>query len=126
MKSKEQIVNDSIKLETCPEDYNLIETYCFLALKQLLVMYYNKRISKENATTMKNKILGTYEKESKQYEFEKSMFQEHIQHIKETEKARIELHKILNSDKPINDQTLFETFNVCMEIISTIFKGEFI
>jgi len=54
------------------------------------------------------------------------MFQEHIQHIKETEKARIELHKILNSDKPINDQTLFETFNVCMEIISTIFKGEFI
>ena len=126
MKSKEQIVNDSIKLETCPEDYNLIESYCFLALKQLLIMYYNKRISKENATTMKNKILGTYEKESKQYEFEKSMFQEHIQHIKETEKARIELHKILNSDKPINDQTLFETFNVCMEIISTIFKGEFI
>lgn len=125
MKSKEQIVNDSIKLETCPEDYNLIESYCFLALKQLLIMYYNKRISKENATTMKNKILGTYEKESKQYEFEKAMFQEHIQHIKETEKARIELHKILNSDKPINEQTLFETFNVCMEIISTIFKGEF-
>ena len=49
MKSKEQIVNDSIKLETPPEDYNLIEIHCFLALKQLTVMFYNKQISKENA-----------------------------------------------------------------------------
>ena len=38
MKSKEQIINDSIKLETPPEDYNLLEIHSFLALKQLLIM----------------------------------------------------------------------------------------
>ena len=83
MKSKEQIINDSIKLETPPEDYNLLETHCFLALKQLLIMFHNKQISQLNATIMKNKILVKYESDSKQYEFERSMFQEYIEHIKQ-------------------------------------------
>lgn len=129
MKNKEQIVNDSIKLETPPEDYNLIEIHCFLALKQLTVMFYNKQISKENAGKTKQKILSTYEKQCKEYEFERSMFQEHIQHIKETEDARTKLRKMLNGEaeeaKPITEERLCETINLCMEIISTVFKGEF-
>lgn len=130
MKNKEQIVNDSIKLETPPEDYNLIEIHCFLALKQLTVMFYNKQISKENAGKSKQKILSTYEKQCKEYEFERSMFQEHIQHIKETENARTKLHKMLNGqdeyNKPITEESYCETINTCMEIISKVFKGEFI
>lgn len=130
MKSKEQIINDSIKLETPPEDYNLLEIYCFLALKQLLIMFYNKQISQLNATIMKNKILAKYEGDSKQYEFERSMFQEHIDHIKQTEIARIKLKKMLNGEaeeaKPITEERLCETINLCMEIISTVFKGEFV
>ena len=52
MKSKEEIINDSIKLETPPGDYNLLEIHCFLALKQLLIMFHNKQITTENASKM--------------------------------------------------------------------------
>lgn len=130
MKSKEQIINDSINLETPPADYNLLEIHCFLALKQLLVMFHNKQISIENATKTKQKILTTYEKQCKEYEFERSMFQEHIQNIKETENERIKLHKMLNGqdeyNKPITEESLCETINICIEIISKVFKEEFL
>lgn len=129
MKSKEEIINDSIKLETPPADYNLLEMHCFLALKQLLVMFHNKQITTENASKTKQLILADYEKRYKEFDFEKSMFQEHIDHIRKTENARIKLHKMLNGEaeeaKPITEERLCETINVCMEIISTVFKGEF-
>ena len=58
------------------------------------------------------------------------MFREHIDHIRETENARIKLHKMLNGEaeeaKPITEERLCETINTCMEIISTVFKGEFV
>ena len=130
MKSKEEIINDSIKLETPPADYNLIEIHCFLALKQLLIMYHNKQISSENATKTKQHILADYESRSKQYEFQTSMYQEHIDHIKKTENARIKLHKMLNGEaeetKPITEERLCETINTCMEIINCIFPKEFV
>ena len=129
MKSKEEIINDSLKLDKPPAEYNLIEIHCFLALKQLTIMFYNKQVSKERAGETKQKILSTYEKQCKEYEFERSMFQEHIQHIKATENARIKLHKILNGkdeyNSPITEERLCETLNICMEIISKVFKGEF-
>jgi len=129
MKSKEEIINDSIKLETPPADYNLLEIHCFLALKQLLIMFHNKQITTENASKTKQLILADYEKRYKEFDFEKSMFQEHIDHIRKTENARIKLHKMLNGEaeeaKPITEERLCETINVCMEIISTVFKGEF-
>ena len=130
MKSKEEIINDSIKLETPPADYNLLEIHCFLALKQLLLMFHNKQITTENASRTKQLILADYEKRYKEFDFEKSMFQEHIDHIRKTENARIKLHKMLNGEaeeaKPITEERLCETINTCMEIISTVFKGEFV
>lgn len=130
MKSKEEIINDSIKLETPPTDYNLLEIHCFLALKQLLLMFHNKQITTENASKTKQLILADYEKRYKEFNFEKSMFREHIDHIRETENARIKLHKMLNGEaeeaKPITEERLCETINTCMEIISTVFKGEFV
>ncbi len=129
MKNKEQIINDSIKLETPPADYNLLEIHCFLALKQLLVMFHNKQITTENASKTKQLILADYEKRWKEYEFQTSMFQEHIDHIRNTEDARTKLRKMLNGKaeeaKPITEERLCETINLCMEIISTVFKGEF-
>lgn len=129
-KSKEQIINDSIKLETPPADYNLLEIHCFLALKQLLIMFHNRQISTENATKTKQLILAEYEKRCKEYDFQTSMFQEHIEKLKATENARIKLHKMLNGEaeeaKPVTEERLCETLNICMEIISKVFKGEFI
>ena len=37
MRSKEEIINDSIKLDNPLKTYNLLEIQCFLALKQLLI-----------------------------------------------------------------------------------------
>lgn len=130
MKSKEEIINDSIKLETPPGNYNLLEIHCFLALKQLLVMFHNKQITTENATKTKQHILADYEKRCKEYDFQQSMFQEHIDHIKQTETQRTKLRKILNGEaeeaKPITEERLCETINLAVEILATIFKGEFI
>lgn len=129
MKSKEQIINDSIKLETPLADYNLLEIHCFLALKQLLIMFHNKQITTENASKTKQLILANYEKRNKEYEFQTSMFQEHIDHIRNTEDAKTKLRKMLNGEaeeaKPITEERLCETINLCMEIISIVFKGEF-
>lgn len=130
MKIKEQIINDSIKLETPPADYNLLEIHCFLALKQLLTMFHNKQISSENATKTKQQILADYDKRCKEYEFQTSMFQEHIDNIKNTETQRTKLRKILNGEaeeaKPITEERLCETLNLAVEILATVFKGEFI
>lgn len=129
MKSKEQIINDSIKLETPPADYNLLEIHCFLALKQLLVLFHNKQITTANATKTKQLILAEYEKRGKEYEFQTSMFQEHIDHIKNTEMQRTKLRKMLNGkdeyNSPITEERLCETINICMEIINKVFKEEF-
>lgn len=130
MKSKEQIINDSIKLETPPGDYNLLEIHCFLALKQLLIMFHNKQISTENATKTKQHILAEYDKRCKEYDFQQSMFQEHIDHLKNTEMQRTKLRKILNGEgeeaKEITEARLCETLNLAIEILNTVFKGEFI
>ena len=122
MKSKEEIINDSIKFETPPGDYNSLEIHCFLALKQLLVMFHNNQISKDNASRTKQLILADYEKQSKQYEFEQSVFQEHIERIKQTESTRIKLHKLLNK-KNVTEKELCEIVNVCIEIIRNIIQG---
>lgn len=130
MKSKEEIINDSIKLETPPSDYNLLEIHCFLALKQLLVMFHNKQITVENASRTKQLILADYEKRYKEFNFEESMFQEHINHIKETENERTKLRKMLNGEaeeaKPITEERLCETINLAVGILATVFKEDFI
>lgn len=58
------------------------------------------------------------------------MFQEHIENLKATENARVKLHKMLNGEaeeaKPVTEERLCETLNICMEIISKVFKEEFI
>lgn len=129
MKNKEKIINDSIKLETPSADYNLLEIHCFLALKQLLVMFHNKQITTENASKTKQLILADYEKRYKEYEFQTSMFQEHINHIRNTEDVRTKLRKMLNGEaeeaKPITEERLCETINLAVEILNTVFKGEF-
>lgn len=129
MKTKEQIINDLIKFKNPPSDYNTLETNCFLALKHLIVMYQNKQISSERASKLKLKVLNTYEKDKKDYEFKTSMFQEYINHIKETEIDRTLLRKIINrQDEWANtpNGTGFDiAFDLSIKILNTVFKGEF-
>ena len=125
MKTKEQIINDVMAYNEPPADYNLLEIHCFLAMKQLLMMYQNKQVSSTYATKQKNHILGNYEKNAKQYEFEETMFQEHIQNIKDTERAKTKLRKLLNDGTPVTEDKLCRCLNLALEVLSIVFKGEF-
>ena len=126
MKDKEIIINDSIKLETPPKDYNLLEIHCFLALRQLLIMFRNKQIGKENATKTKNRILADYDKRYKEFEFKESMFQEHIENIKKTENKRTKLRKrIKDKDAKITKVWLQDSLELALDIIYIIFEEEF-
>lgn len=130
MRASEEIVQDVLKNKAPSEDYKSLELQCFLEIKNLLSLYKAGQYTKAECTKMKQQILVAYSNEAKQQEFWESIYKEHIQHIKDTENARIKLHKMLNGkdeyNRPITEDTLCETINTCMEIISTIFKGEFI
>lgn len=125
MKEKKEIEKDTLQLETPPNDYNLLEIHCFLALKQLLIMYWNKQISSENASKIKMRIFGDYEKRYKQFDFEESMFKEYIERSNRTCCLRTKLRKEWKSDADVTEERLAEMLNMAMEVLSNMFEGEF-
>lgn len=125
MKDRKEIEKDAMQLETPPADYNLLEIQCFLALKQLLVMYWNKQISSENASKTKQLIFSNYEKNYKQFDFEASMFKEKVEASNRTSGLRIELHNKLKQDDEITVERLAEVLNIALEIISITYKENF-
>ena len=66
-------------------DGTLLDLQLYLLIKQILKMYFNKQISKEEANVYKLQAVKKYEEDKRQFEFEREMFQEHLQHIKTTE-----------------------------------------
>lgn len=125
MKDRKEIEKDAMQLETPPADYNLLEIQCFLALKQLLVMYWNKQISSENAGKTKQLIFSNYEKNYKQFDFEASMFKEKVEASNRTSGLRIELHNKLKQNDEITVERLAEVLNIALEIISITYKENF-
>ena len=119
----EQIIRDVTQNKEIL-DYNLLEIKLYLVIKQILKMYFNNQISKEEANKYKQIAIKKYEDEYKQYNFEREMFQEHIKNIRDTEMQRIKLRKILKDDE-VTEERLCEIISTCMEIINTVFKGEF-
>ena len=104
-------------------DGTLLDLQLYLLIKQILKMYFNKQISKEEANVYKLQALKKYEEDKRQFEFEREMFQEHLQHIKTTETLRINLRKKMQnieSQKDIND-----CFDLAMRILNLVFKEEF-
>ena len=95
MKKSEEIYEDTLKYDQIPENYNMLETNCFLSLKRLLGLYFNNQISKENAGTEKKKIFKIYELDKKQLEFKMEMYKEHIEKINKTAAISCVLRKQL-------------------------------
>lgn len=124
MKTAEQIIEDA-KCGNEIKSYSLLELHLFLCIEQILKMYLNNQISKEEANKRKNLATKKYNDLIKQYEFEKSLFQEHIDHIKDTEMSRTKLRKRLNEEDEITEEKLAECLNLALEILSICFKGEF-
>lgn len=125
MKDRKEIEKDAMQLETPPADYNLLEIQCFLSLKRLLVMYFNKQISTENASKTKQLIFSKYEKDCKQFDFETNMFKEKIDASDKTSGLRIELHNKLKQNDEVTAERLAEVLNIALEIISITYKENF-
>lgn len=124
MRSVEEIIQDA-KNNNDLKDYNLLEIHLYLCIEQILKMYANNQISKEDANRRKQIATKRYEDYWKQYEFESEMFKEHIEASNKSCDARMRLHKLLKEDSELTNEKMGEIINVCMEIISICFKGEF-
>ena len=101
MKSKEQILKDVVKLDIPNEDYNLLEIRCSLLLKRLLVMFRNEQIPKEMATSAKQEILKNYEEMNEKI-------------------TRLSIMLEGTYKKPVTEESLIETLNLAIEILTKI------
>lgn len=114
MKNSEEIYEDALKYDRLPNNYNTLEINCYMNLKRLLGMYFNKQISKENASAEKNKIFKRYELDKKQLEFKIEMYDEHIEKINKTQALRCVLRKQLKE----NDKDSLATALRLLELYS--------
>ena len=124
MKTAEQIIEDA-KCGNELKNYSLLELHLFLCIEQILKMYSNNQISKEKANNLKNLAIKKYNDLIKQYEFERSLFQEHVVNIKETEMLRTQLRKRLNEEDEVTEEKLAECLNLALGILDICFKEEF-
>ena len=120
MRTTEQIIEDA-KNNIEIKDYNLLELHLFLVIQQILKMYSNNQLSKEQANKYRVLAIKDYNNKIKEYEVENEMFKKYIEDIKKTENLRIELRKQLNKDTELN-----EVINTCIELIQLYSGEEFI
>ena len=124
MRASDQIIKDASNKESV-EDYLLLELHLYLTIKQILKMYFNNQISKEEANHYKQIAVKDYETKVKEYEYQRQMYQDHVKNIKDTEFLRINLRKKLKDNEPVTETKLGETINLCLEIISKTYKEPF-
>ena len=105
MKTAEEIFNDARFSEDIPDYENILEINCFMSLRILLKQFYNNHITKEQASRLKLKIFRRYEKDKKQLEFKKNLYDEHIKRNAETS----ELRRLLRHQLKEQDEYSFET-----------------
>lgn len=116
----EQIIKDASQNKEM-KNYTLLDMRLYLVIKQILIMYFNNQISKEQANKLKQKAVKEYESNKKQFEFEQNMWKQYIENINKTENLRIKLRKQLSSNTDIS-----EILNTCIELIQLYSKEEFI
>lgn len=124
MKTSEEIIEDA-KNNNELNNYSLLEMHLYLCIDQILKMYSNKQISKDEANRRKMLAVKKFKNLQRQYIFENTMFNEHIKHIKNTETQRTKLRKMLNENIEITEDRLAVMLNIAIEILSKCFKGEF-
>lgn len=105
MKTAEEIFNDARFSEDIPDYENILEINCFMSLRILLKQFYNNHITKEQASRLKLKIFRRYEKDKKQLEFKKNLYDEHIKRNAETS----ELRRLLRHQLKEQDEYSLET-----------------
>lgn len=124
MRTSEEIIKDASSKDKVT-DYCLLEMHLYLVIKQILRIYFNNQITKDEAVNLKLQAVKQYEMNKKDYEFQQSMFQEHIRNLKDTEMLRTELIKMLNDNEEVTIEKLSKVVNICLEIIQITYKEIF-
>lgn len=117
--TSEKIIQDASQNKEM-KNYSLLDMHLYLVIKQILVMYFNNQISKEQANIQKQKAVKIYEDNKKQFEFVQSMWKDHIENINLTENLRIKLRKQLHTNTELS-----EIVNTCVELIEIYSKESF-
>lgn len=112
----EKIIQDASQNKEI-QDYTLLDMHLYLVIKQILIMYFNNQISKEQANKLKQKAVKEYEDNKRQFEFEHNMWKQYIENINKTENLRIRLRKLLKS-KETEIPELIDTLVELVEIYS--------
>lgn len=123
MRNAEEILEDVKIQNDIPKDYELLEMYCFLCLKKIILMYQNNQLNKETAQKQKQLVFAKYNGKKKEYEFQQSLFKKYIDTIQPTENLRTTLRKKLQEKTPITEERLGELLSICLELIR-IYSGE--
>lgn len=117
----EKIIQDASQNKEM-SDYTLLDVHLYLVIKQILIMYFNNQISKEQANKLKTKAVKEYESRKKQFEFEHNMWKQYIENINKTENLRIKLRKQLKSQ----ETGLPELVETLIQLVELYSKEEFI
>ncbi|MBE5813156.1 MAG: hypothetical protein E7314_05845 [Clostridiales bacterium] len=123
VRNAEEILEDVKSQNDIPKDYELLEIYCFLCLKKIILMYQNNQLSKEIAQKQKQLVFAKYTGKKKEYEFQQGLFKKYIDKIQPTENLRIQLRKKLQEKTPITEERMGELLSICLELIQ-IYSGE--
>lgn len=117
----EKIIQDASQNKEM-QNYTLLDMHLYLVIKQILIMYFNNQISKEQANKLKQRAVKEYESNKKQLEFEENMWKEYIENINKTENLRIRLRKLLSS----KETEIPELIDTLVELVELYSKEEFI
>lgn len=116
----EKIIQDASQNKEL-DGYTVLDIHLYLVIKQILIMYFNNQISKEQANKLKQKAVKEYESRKKQFEFEHNMWKEYIENINKTENLRIRLRKLLSS----KETEIPELIDTLVELVELYSKEKF-
>lgn len=124
-RSSREIMRAVLEGEVVPDEYNLLESYCFLSIRMILDRFNKGEITKDTATRNKANILGDYEANCKVYKMYEEVFYESVRRGKETAESREKLKSFLSDrEGPVLDNDLAEALRLALDVIYGIFPDD--
>lgn len=124
-RSNREIMRAVLEGEVVPDEYNLLESYCFLSIRMILDRFNKGEITKDTATRNKANILGDYEANCKVYKMYEEVFYESVRRGKETAESREKLKSFLSDrEGPVLDNDLAEALRLALDVIYGIFPDD--
>lgn len=124
-RSSREIMRAVLEGEVVPDEYNLLESYCFLSIRGILDRFNKGEITKDTATRNKANILGDYEANCKVYKMYEEVFYESIRRDRQTAESRKKLKEVLgDKESPIKDADLAGALSLALDVIYGIFPDD--